>query len=77
MDALNNHLPDNLPADQMTSRIAAALRHAQDTEAALYELFPFGLVYETLERSPALHGGAGQPQAVAPDGETGLRAALR
>jgi hypothetical protein len=76
MAALDNHLPDNLPADQITSRVAAALRHAQETEATLYELFPFGLVYETLERVPALGGGPEQPQAVAPDRETGFRAAL-
>jgi hypothetical protein len=76
MAALDNHLPVHLPANQMTSRVAAALRHAQETEATLYELFPFGLVYETLERVPAQPGDLEAPGAVMPSWETGFRAAL-
>ena len=60
----------------MTSRVAAALRHAQETESSLYELFPFGLVYETLEWDASQQGDPEAPGAVKPAGETGFRAAL-
>ncbi len=60
----------------MTSHIAAALHHAQETEATLYELFPFGLVYEILVKAPVQHGDAEEPGAVTAEGETGFRAAL-
>lgn len=75
MAALDNQLPDHLPADQMTSRVAAALRHAQETEATLYELFPFGLVYETLGREAA-HSAPEEPGRATPERETGSRAAF-
>lgn len=76
MAALDNHFPDHLPANQMTSRVAAALRRAQETEASLYELFPFGLVYETLGRASAQQGDPEAPGTVTLAGETGFRAAL-
>ncbi len=76
MAALDNQLPGNLPADQLTSRIAAALRHAEETEDALYELFPFGLVHETLEREAARRGAPKAPGAAMPTRETGFRTAL-
>ncbi len=76
MAALDDYLPDHLPANQMTYRVAAALRHAQETEATLYELFPFGLVYEPLERAPAQPGDPKASGAVRPSRETGFRAAL-
>ena len=75
MAALDNELPDHLPADQMTSGAAAALRHAQVTEATLYELFPFGLVYETLGRDAA-HSAPEEPGSATPERETGSGAAL-
>jgi hypothetical protein len=76
MAALDKHLPDHLPADQMTSRVAAALRHAQETEATLYELFPLGLVYETVAWAVAQQGEPDEPGAVTPARETSFRAAL-
>ncbi len=60
----------------MTSRVAAALRHAQETEATLYELFPFGLVYETVEWASLQQGDPEAPGGVTPARETGFRAAL-
>lgn len=76
MAALNNQLPDNLPADQLTFRIATALRYAEETDVALYELFPFGLVHETLERGAAQCGALDEPGVVQQARETGFPAAL-
>jgi len=76
MAALDNFLPGEMLADYPTARIAAALRHAEETEATLYELFPFGLVYETLGLVIPQRGGPAEPGEAAPGRETNLRAAL-
>jgi hypothetical protein len=76
MAALDKQLPDHLPADQLTSRMAAALHHVEETEDALYELFPFGLVHQTLEWAAAQSGAPDEPGTVAPARETGSPAAL-
>lgn len=76
MAALDNFLPAELPADHLTARLAAALRHAGETEVTLYELFPFGLVYETLALVIPQGGVPATPGEAAPDRATNLRAAL-
>jgi hypothetical protein len=64
-----------MPADELTSRVDLALRRAGETEDLLYELFPFGLVHETLEWAAAHCGAPDEPGTVAPAGETGFPAA--
>ncbi len=76
MAALNKQMPDNLPGNQLTSRMAEALPHTEETEETLYELFPFGLVHEILELSIAPGGAPDDSRAAAPAGGTGFPAAL-
>jgi hypothetical protein len=76
MAALNNQLPDNLPADELTSRMISTLRHAEETEDILYEMFPFGLIHQTREWAAAQSGAPDEPGTVAPARETGFPAAL-
>ena len=76
MAALDNFLPGELPADPLTARLTAALRHAGETEVTLYELFPFGLVYETLGWVTPPGGVPATPGEAATGRETNLRAAL-
>ncbi|HEX8531406.1 MAG TPA: hypothetical protein VF646_15350 [Cytophagales bacterium] len=76
MAALHNQLPEDMPAHELTSRVDSALRHAEETEDLLYELFPFGLVDQTLERAAARRGAPDESRTVAPAGETGFPAAL-
>ncbi len=75
MAALDNQLPETLPADQLTSRMAEALHYAEETEEILYELFPFGLVHQSLEWGAARSGDPDDSGAAAPAGETGFPAA--
>ncbi len=76
MAALDNFLPGALPADYLNARLTAALRHAEDTEVTLYELFPLGLVYETLGWVTPQGGVPATPGEAAPGRETDCRAAL-
>ncbi len=76
MAALHNQLPEDMPANELTSRVDSALRHVEETEDILYELFPFGLVHQTLEWAAAQRGGPDEPGTVATAGETGFPAAL-
>ena len=76
MAALNNQLPENMPADQLPFLNAAALRQAEETEKSLYELFPFGLVHETLQWATAKHGAPEARRDVTPAQETSFPAAL-
>ncbi len=76
MAALDIFLPGKLPADHLTARLTTALRHAEETEVTLYELFPFGLVYETLGWVTPQGGVPATPGEAAPGRETDFRAAL-